>query len=229
MKNLLLACIPAVLVAACSGAGTDGQESTVARLESAPIASGSGGGGADASVPCPKTEPAVGSSCYSAVDDATCTYGKCTDPEGAIELKCESDIWTVVGGSVCRSADAGKPPACTSGGFGNANGVCSSDYSFFESATADCKASKLVLSSFSLDEKCGAGSSNSGTYSCCATAKEGSGGGFGNANNECSSDVSMFTSAEEGCLSSKQQIIGFVPNEYCGAGSSSAATFTCGS
>lgn len=228
MKTLLLACIPVALIAACSGAGPDGQESTMARLESA--TSGSGGGSADASVPCPKTEPTAKSSCYSAVDDATCTYGKCTDPNGSVELRCESDKWTVVGGSVCKSADAGKPPpACTGGGFGNANGVCSSDYSFFESATAECKASKLVLSTFSLDEKCGAGSSNSGTYTCCATADEGGSGGFGNANNECSSDVSMFTSAEENCLSSKQQILGFVPNEYCGAGSSSAATFTCGS
>jgi hypothetical protein len=123
------------------------------------------------------------------------------------------------------TADASK---CASGALGNAGGACSTDDSFFLSATAACTGSTGFLSSFKADEKCGAGSSSSATYACCATAPMGAAsGGFGNANGMCDPDTTLFTSAEQDCTSQGQSIVGFVPSESCGQGSSSSGSYTC--
>jgi len=225
MKTLIVPFLPLAFLVACSG-GTSSGNGTAAevREELANL-----GIALDASVPCPTAEPKAGGSCDSAVENTSCSYGKCTDPNGSTEFKCESDVWTVVGGSVCRSADAGSPaPACTSGGFGNAKGVCSSDESFFNSAVADCAASKLVLTAFKADDLCGAGSSSSATYGCCATVPPGgSSTYFGNANGACEPDTRLFANAEASCASGGQDITLFAPNESCGKGSSAAGSYTC--
>jgi hypothetical protein len=172
---------------------------------------------------CPTFVPPAGGACNSAVNDQVCSYGKCpAGEEGApYQFACKQNVWESVGNGTCA-------PTCSSGGFGNANGVCSTDESFFNSAVANCAENKQVLSAFLADEHCGAGSSSSATYSCCSTAPGGgSGGGFGNANGVCDPDTSMFTTAEQSCRSDGQDIIAFVPSESCGKGSSDSATYTC--
>jgi hypothetical protein len=112
--------------------------------------------------------------------------------------------------------------------MGNANGVCSTDESFFGSAVADCASSKQTLSSFTADERCGAGSSSSATYSCCPTPpNEPIGGALQNANGACDTDASLFASAEADCTDAKASVVVFTPNESCGKGSSSGATYAC--
>ena len=112
--------------------------------------------------------------------------------------------------------------------MGNANGACTSDVSFFDDAVAECASNKQVLSAFTANEHCAAGSSSSVTYSCCSTApNEPAGGVFQNANGVCDTDVSIFASAEADCADVKGSVVVFTPNESCGKGSSSGATYAC--
>jgi hypothetical protein len=138
------------------------------------------------------------------------------------------NVWQTVVNPEC-GVDAGAPaPKCSSGAMDNANGACSSDESFFTSAVAECASNQQTLSAFTADEHCGAGSSSGTTYSCCSTApNEPAGGAFQNANGVCDSDESLFSSAEADCAVAKASVVVFTPNESCGKGSSSGATYAC--
>jgi hypothetical protein len=227
-------------------------------VSTAPGSGGSGGvtggGGGDAGV---SADGSGGPPCErnaDCKDDEICgfptakvcaSYGECF-PRGPVcnmeDLGCACDGTTIgiecVAGlppgyapkplehrGACVS-DAG--PACSGGGMGNANGVCSSDLAFFQSAEEGCVASKQYLTTFSPDEKCGVGSSNKATYTCCPKAPTGcSGGGGGNANGVCSSDNSFFASAEEDCTARKLSVTAFSSDEKCGPGSSNSFTYSC--
>jgi hypothetical protein len=178
---------------------------------------------------CPVQEPGIGTPCSLPAKE-TCTYGQCSSPQGQIEIACESGKWQVVSVGFC--ADAGSPrdsgQACSGGGMGNANGECSADLQFFQSAQQSCAAEHQVLTAFSADEKCGAGSSQHATYTCCASLPSGcSGGGMGNGHGLCSADDGFFASAEASCTETHGSVVAFSSDEKCGAGSSNSATYTC--
>jgi hypothetical protein len=125
------------------------------------------------------------------------------------------------------------PPPCEGGGFANANGVCSPDTEMLTTAENACALAKLLLSTFSPDERCGKGSSNAATYTCCHPMPPPpppptcfSGGGA-NANGVCSPDAELKLSAEQACAAEHTVLTSFVPNEKCGPGSSDAFTYTC--
>jgi hypothetical protein len=133
------------------------------------------------------------------------------------------------------------PDRCVSGGFGNANGVCSPDAELRATATEDCEALHLTLVAFSANESCGKGSSSAAEYDCCPAitppppapkptptpAPSCSSGGMGNANGVCSPDSTFKASAEADCASQGETLTSFDPNESCGPGSSDEATYTC--
>jgi hypothetical protein len=53
------------------------------------------------------------------------------------------------------------------GGGGNANGLCTANDVLFANAEAACKSMKLDITGFSPDDRCGASSSDSFSYTCC--------------------------------------------------------------
>jgi hypothetical protein len=178
---------------------------------------------------CPLQEPVVGSPC-SVPAKETCTYGQCSAPNGQVELSCEAGKWQIVSVGFC--ADAGPPrdsgEACSGGAMGNANGICSADLQFFQSAEQACAGEHQVVTAFTADEKCSAGSSEHATYTCCAALPSGcSQGAMGNGNGICSADDAFFASAEESCTATHQTVVAFTSDEKCGAGSSNSATYTC--
>jgi hypothetical protein len=124
--------------------------------------------------------------------------------------------------------DAGQ--GCPGGGMANGNGICSSDTDMLTAAEHACAQMKRLLSSFSPDERCGEGSSNSATYLCChpmpppPTCFSGAGA---NANGVCSPDAQLKLSAEQACVAEHTVLTNFAPNEKCGPGSSDAFTYTC--
>ena len=142
---------------------------------------------------------------------------------------------TATGTGTSPSPPVPKPPGtCSGGGFGNAKGICTPDAQMLASAEADCGDSKLLITTFSPDEACGAGSSNSATFTCCPrevtppppppACTE---GGFANGNGLCESDAQMKTDASASCASQGKVLTTFTPDEKCGKGSSNSATFTC--
>jgi hypothetical protein len=225
MKPQTLLFLSSVVIVACSGSdpNPNGSGGTSSGIEP----------GSNAPPPhslCPSHEPMVGSACTDIGEE--CTYGKCTDPAGDVVLECKASKWRVVGGGICRSADAGPPhdasPSCSSGGMGNANGACSADLGMFQSAEQSCTGEHQVLTAFTADEKCGAGSSNSAAYTCCTSLPSGcSQGGMANGNGLCSTDDSLFGSAEQSCAELHQTVVAFSSDDKCGAGSSNSATYTC--
>ena len=132
--------------------------------------------------------------------------------------------------------DAAPPPSggsCTQGGFGNANGVCTKDVDLLVTAESSCVSAGMLLKSFQPDESCGSGASSSVSYTCCGSTPPPpppptcTKGGMANANGACSSDSTMYASAQNACEASGLVLTSFVGDEKCGKGSSNSATYTC--
>jgi hypothetical protein len=119
--------------------------------------------------------------------------------------------------------------ACHGGSFGNGSGLCTADWTFFQSALAACGQSSTILSSFAADEKCDAGQSNGAEYTCCPGAPLGcTTGGLENGNGLCSIDNSLFFSAEQDCVATHTAVTAFELNDGgCEAGSATGGGYTC--
>jgi hypothetical protein len=116
----------------------------------------------------------------------------------------------------------------SSGSAGNANGVCSPDSTWKSQAESDCTSQGLELHTFTPDESCGKGSSDSATWTCCTepptlepTCS------IYELKSSCSTESALRSEANAKCVAEGKVLETFVPNDACKAGESSAASYMC--
>lgn len=136
---------------------------------------------------------------------------------------------------VCTCPAPPPSPVCEGGGFGNANGTCTSTADAFKTASSDCASQGLQLTDFQpLQGDCTPGSVQSASYECCASApvtpppSTCTVAVFANASGTCTLLSDAQTAAEVTCKDQGATLEGLTTTQgSCPAGSIASGSYSC--